>query len=134
MEKVTGFGHFAINVKNWEKTLWFYGNLLKLPLSEPVDMGDFNLVYAIVPGGGKIELFQNRLPLEDRSQKDEHTFGFRHFAFIVSDLTSLREELVASGIKITLDITSLPKLGCQVLLCEDPNGVIIEFARHLNKS
>lgn len=131
MGEITGFGHFAINVKDWDKTLWFYGELLGLPLSEPIDMGDFSLIYATVPGGGKIELFQNHQPIVDRIQKDEHTFGFRHFAFMVSNIVSLREKLINSGINITLDLTDLPKLDVQVLLCEDPNEVIIEFSERL---
>lgn len=128
MGEILGFAHLAINAKDWERSLWFYGELLGFPLSAPVAMNGFSLTYAAVPGGGNIELFKNREVLSDRTQKDEATIGLRHFAFEVSGLQSLRDKLVAHGIPLALDVTDLPALGIKVILFEDPNGVTLEFA------
>jgi lactoylglutathione lyase len=128
MGEILGFAHLAINTKDWERSLWFYGELLGFPLSAPVAMNGFSLTYAAVPGGGNIELFKNREVLGDRKQKDEATVGLRHFAFEVSGLQSLRDKLVANGVSLTLDITDLPALGIKVILFEDPNGVTLEFS------
>lgn len=132
MGKIHGFAHFAINVKDWDKTLWFYGDLLGLPLSDPVDMKmGFSLTYATLPEGGTIELFRNENDLPDRAQKDEACVGFRHLAFETSELPSMRDRLVGAGTNLVLDITDLPLLGVRVILAEDPNGVVLEFAEKL---
>ena len=128
MGEILGFAHLAINTKDWQRSLWFYGEVLGFPLSPPVAMNGFSLTYAAVPGGGHIELFKNREVLSDRAMKDELTVGLRHFAFQVSGLQALRDKLVANGIPLTLDITDLPALGIKVILFEDPNGVTLEFA------
>ncbi len=132
MSETQGFAHLAINVKDWAKTTWFYGDLLGLPLSKPVDMGmGFSLTYAELPQGGRIELFRNEKELPGRPQKDEDCVGFRHSAFSVVDLQSLRDRLAGAGVKVVLDQTDLPLLGVKVILVEDPNGVVLEFAEKL---
>ena len=88
----------------------------------------FSLTYATIPGGGRVELFRNEANLIDRSPKDEESIGFRHLAFEVSGLDSLRKSLVNAGVVLALDVTELPRLNLRVLLVEDPNGVMLEFA------
>ncbi|MCL4424059.1 MAG: VOC family protein [Firmicutes bacterium] len=129
MGDILGFGHVAVNVKDLEKTRWFYEELLGFPMSEPIPMeGGFSITYATVPGGGQVELFRHVGPIPEHTQRDECTVGLRHLAFIVAGLPSLREKLVAAGVRITLDLTDIPALGVKVLLFEDPNGVTLEFA------
>ena len=127
--EILGIAHVAINVRDWPKTIWFYQDLLGFPLSDAIDMKmGFSLTYAAVPGGGRVELFRNEANLSDRSPKDEVSIGFRHLAFEVWGLDSLRNSLVDAGVVLHLDVTELPSLGLRVLLVEDPNGVMLEFA------
>lgn len=129
---ILGFGHLAVNVEDWEKTRWFYQELLGFQMSEPVVMGEgFSIIYVTVPGGGQIEFFRYQNPLQLRAQKDEQTVGLRHFALKVTGIAAFRDKLVAAGVKITLDLTELPLLGVKVILFEDPNGVTLEFAEDL---
>jgi lactoylglutathione lyase len=126
---ILGIAHVAINVRDWAKTAWFYEDLLGFSLSDAVDMEmGFSLTYATVPGGGRLELFRNDANLPDRSPKDEELIGFRHLAFEVTGLDSLRNTLVDAGVVLALDVTDLPRLGWRVVLVEDPNGVMLEFA------
>lgn len=128
MTGIINFAHLAINTRDWDKSLWFYGELLGLTLRGPIEMDGFSLMYAALPGGGSIELFKTRDVLAERVLSDDLTVGLRHFAFEVSGLATLRDRLVAHGTKLTLDITELPPLGMRVILFEDPNGVTLEFA------
>lgn len=116
--------HVALDVCDWDATRHFYGNLLGLPLGQPVTLGDGTvLAYAALSDGSKLEFVIDR-----RTESSEaHQGGLRHVALRVSALKELRNHLVDKAVPLVMDITDLPELDMKVILCKDPNGVTIEL-------
>ena len=53
MAQILGFGHVAINVRNWDKTQHFYCELLGLEFTREVQTGKGSASYTPLPGGGR---------------------------------------------------------------------------------
>ena len=128
--KIRNIDHIAINCRDIQKSLDFYGRILGLERLQTVDCGEFDILYFGLPGGGRLELFdyrgQNRNPA--RLESDG---GLRHLAFQVEDVAAHEALLRAAGVEITLSTCDLPNLEARVLLFLDPNGVTIEFCEKI---
>ncbi len=122
--------HVTINVKNIEKTLDFYRDLLELKQLSSVDMGDHTLSFFELPGGEKIELVQYHFPTEEKSVKSTCKGTARHFAFEVDDIKKLEQRLENSGYHFHCPVTYIEKLGFWSGLVNDPNGFELEFIQY----
>ena len=122
---IKGIGHTAYIVKDMEKSLNFYCDVLGLTkqfeLKRP--NGDNWIVYVRVAEGNFIELFYGGLKKHDW---DEETIGYSHVCIEVDDIHEIAERIKSKG--LTLDVE--PKQGmdsnwqCWV---RDPDGNRIEF-------
>jgi catechol 2,3-dioxygenase-like lactoylglutathione lyase family enzyme len=128
--KIGNIDHVAINCRDLDKSLDFYGRVLGLKKLQTVDCGDFDILYFALPGGGRLELFdyRGRNHSPERAESDS---GLRHLAFQVEDVAAHEALLRSEGVEITLSTCDLPNLGARVLLFLDPNGVTIEFCEKL---
>ncbi len=128
--KIGPIHHIAINTKDINESITFYGKILGLRQGETVPLEDFALTYFELPGGGSLELFdyKGKNPKVDR-REDE--VGLRHFALLVDGVAQHESELRKAGVTITLPTTELPSLGMRVMLCLDPNGVTVELCEHI---
>jgi glyoxylase I family protein len=128
--RIQGIDHVSLNVKDIRASADFYGRVLGFRQMETVPCEGFSLVYFLIPGGGRLELFDygGKNPGAERGETEP---GLRHLAFTVDDVDQAENHLAAQGVKITLPATDLPDLGCRVLLFLDPNGVTLEFCQRL---
>jgi catechol 2,3-dioxygenase-like lactoylglutathione lyase family enzyme len=124
--------HVAINCKEINKSLDFYGRILGFEQLQTVDCGDFDIIYFALPNSGRLELFdyhgKNRNPAREDSD-----CGLRHLAFKVKDVKAHERVLLSEGVTITLSTRDLPNLKSRVLLFLDPDGTTIEFCENINE-
>ena len=120
---VEGLFHAAVSVKDMEKTLWFYCDLLGAEKLFTIDEpeGCPLIVSVKLKDGTCLEFFYPRkeFPLSDQ-------LGRNHFCLIVSDIFKLERLLDENNIVIT----SRPKIARDKnwqLWCIDPNGYPVEF-------
>jgi catechol 2,3-dioxygenase-like lactoylglutathione lyase family enzyme len=122
------FDHVAINSKDIVLSKKFYSEILGLKTGKSVNMGEMVLHYMLLPDGSAIELFENldRKIYDGLTEKE----GFlKHIAFNVDDIEYLNRKLIANNIKIKTHLCILEPLGVKVLLCIDPDGVIVELSQ-----
>lgn len=127
---IVGVDHIAINTFEYDKSVRFYRDILKLKQLQTVDCSDFNISYFELPGGARLELFDyhNKNKVIDRNESDT---GLRHVAFKVVDVAAHENKLREAGVEIILSTCELENLSSRVLLFLDPNGVVIEFCEQL---
>ncbi|GAB3042230.1 VOC family protein [Virgibacillus ainsalahensis] len=143
--KIKGFIHSGITVKNLEKSLEFYVDVLGLELltTQTVNAGYiFNIVeipglkevkiaFVKVPGGNEVELLEyvgiKTYPGNTRSCD----YGTGHICLEAENLEGIYNELKAEGIMFqsekVVTITSGANKGAKAVYMFDPDGYIIEL-------
>lgn len=123
--------HITINVVDLEKTLDFYGRVLKLPKLEEVDRGDHYIRYYGLPGGTKLELIAYNYQTDSAAYVPVSSGIIRHFALEVESISKCSEVLKENNVKITEGPIRCEELGVYYMLVQDPNGVELEFVERL---
>ena len=134
------WGHVAVSVRDMDKALSFYRDILgfevewDMPqrdgekLSMVVGMPDVNAHVVMLRGyGAKIELFKWRSP-EGREQHvcRQCDFGITHFALSVHNIHPLYEELAGKGVQFNCPPQNLRgDVWCAYM--RDPEGNTIEI-------
>ena len=120
---ITGLLHAAISVRDMERSLAFYRDLLggRIIFKKDEPAGCPFIICLQYPGGSCLELFYPRseYPLGDQ-------LGRNHFCLITDDIFETERALCSAGIPVT----SRPKIvsdGNYQLWCEDPNGYRVEI-------
>jgi len=124
--------HVTIIVKDLEKTLWFYGELLGFKQLQTIDLGDHILRYFQLPGGVKLELNEYLYPTRDSVSELKDKGTYRHLAFEVEDVKQVEKTLTEAGYPFHFPVFPTPELGVTGGLVKDPNGVEIEFIEYDN--
>lgn len=125
--KFTGINHITINMKDVEKSLHFYGEVLGLEKLHDIDMGDHYIRYFALPCGAKLELLEYFYDTNAAVYTEVDAGVYRHLALDVDDIFAAQEVLKKEGIKIVQEAGYSDKLGCYFMLFEDPNGCQLEF-------
>jgi glyoxylase I family protein len=115
---ITAFLHAALVVTDLEKSDYFYGTILGLPVVDRqlkfpgrwYQIGEFQ-VHLIADGG-----------LPDRSNKPEKWGRDRHLAFTVTDLDAMQTKLTEAGYPCQASAS-----GRAALFVHDPDGNAIEL-------
>lgn len=115
------FLHTMIRVKDLERSLHFYVNLLGLVETRRMEVpaGRFTLVYlATAPGEPEVELTYNW------DQKEEYSFGrnFGHLAFAVENIYEVCHRLQQAGVTILR-----PPRDGRMAFVRCPDQISIEF-------
>ncbi len=129
---IRGIDHIAINTLDYGATIHLYRDILGFKELNTVEKGDFCSTYLAVPGGARLEIFDNRgktIPVA----YDELQSGVRHIAFRVKDVKKHEELLRGHGIDMLLSCTELPEFDARVILFYDPNGIVVEFCEKLSE-
>lgn len=117
--------HTCVRVKNLDKSLFFYKEVLGLEEVRRLDYPDykFTLVYLALPGDEvELELTYNY----DQEEAYELGNGYGHIAIGVENLETTHEEYSQSG----YDVTSLKGLSdgaASYFFIKDPDGYKIEI-------
>ena len=119
MIKVKEYNHVGIVVRNLDKCMWFYGELLGLASIERPQF-DFP--------GHWYQVGKN-CALHLMVYEEEIPITMRHFALEVKDFEETIKQLKANGI----DVVEGPGKrfdGSDFLFCRDPDGNLVEITKH----
>ena len=151
---IQGIDHLNVVVADMARSLRFYTDVLGFTKTKEAQLsGDWierivglkgvraQAVFVELPGGGpRIELLKYEAPagaaLAENSRAN--TFGLRHFALRVSDISAMVAKLRAAGVDVFSDPVRVPggvvkfDAGATKTLVYmlDPDGVIIELAEY----
>lgn len=127
--KIKSLDHITINVKELDKTLKFYGDLLGLQKLPSVEMDGQTIYYFMLPGGTKLELIYYYHDTGSSDGNELAVGSCRHFAFEVDDIATVVQELEPAGYNFHLKPKYYDLLGCTCGLVRDPNGFELEFVQ-----
>lgn len=117
--------HTCVRVKDLEKSLTFYKEVLGLKEVRKLDYPDykFTLVYLALPGDDvELELTYNY----DQEEPYDLGNGYGHIAIGVENLEDTYEEYSQSGYDVT-DIKGLSDGAATFFFIKDPDGYKIEI-------
>ncbi len=121
---IKGIAHLAFNVKNMDKSINFYCNVLgfKKAFELKKDNGDPWIVYIKIAHNQFIELFYTN----PEAEKRDSAVGYSHLCLEVSDIGLIADHLRGKG--IILDVEPMQgKDGNYQCWAKDPDGNRIEF-------
>lgn len=141
--RILGVDHTGITVRNLERSLEFWRDVLGFELShrphqtgtlasEITGVSGAEIKIAVLKGyGHKIELLEYLAPA-DRKHVNVRPcdVGSVHVALIVDDLDTVLETIAASGWQVAGKPQILragPNVGKRVVYVRDPDGTTIEF-------
>jgi methylmalonyl-CoA/ethylmalonyl-CoA epimerase len=125
--------HIGIVVKNLEKSLQPYQELLGLPLKEreELELKGSNYKIAFLPiSGVNLELVETDSTTGIAAEfLRDHGEGIHHMAFEVEDLDKMMEELQSRGVRFVWDKPLQGSRGSRVAYFkpEEFNGIYIEL-------
>lgn len=120
--------HTMIRVKDIEKSLKFYTELLDMSLIKKMRLEDCTLYFlSDKEGYTQIELTHN-----DEISADGYEIGtgFGHFAFEVESMEEFSKKLNVFGLEYLYEPFNLPKHGTHIAFIKDPDGYEIELIEH----
>ncbi len=126
--ELSGIGHIALNVRDLERSVEWYGEVLGFSPLFPFNTEDFDRQILMHPSGAIVALTTHHHP-DAQDEFSEHRTGLDHLAFGVADQAALEawadklDELGVehSGVSIT------PVTGSALLAFRDPSGIALEL-------
>jgi lactoylglutathione lyase len=119
--------HTSITVKDMEKSIEFYRDMLGLSLVEREAIPENKAEIAFVKdqNGVEIELtyWREKKDWVDGDQLD-------HIAFTVDDVNRTIEEFRTKGVEIAREPYSLRGSSSKIAFIKDPNGIWLELIQH----
>lgn len=102
MIQIKKINHIGIAVRNIEKSIWFWNNVLGLPLTNIEEVPSYKVNVAFLKTGeSKIELL---MPMEGNAPPEkivlEKGGGLDHLYLEVEDVKSVLDELRSKGVKL----------------------------------
>jgi len=119
------FLHVMIRVKDIDKSLKFYTELLNMNLTDKVRLADSTLYYlSDEDGQTQIELTHN-----DESPAKDYSLGngFGHFAFKADSMDEFSEKMKAMGYEYLYEPFYMPEVNMKIAFLKDPDGYEIEI-------
>ena len=124
---VLGLDHVSVLVTNLTKSVYFYQQMLGLPLQDRPNLG-FDGAWLAVGENQSIHLLC--LPsCEVQQTLPAHVGRDRHFALKVVSTEAIKQRLMTAGIPFTLS-----QSGRDALFCRDPDGNGVELVAQLANS
>lgn len=142
--KITGFFHAGVTVKDMERSLKFYRDLLGLPIlndrviEDPylaevvaVPLQSVRIVFLTVTEDVFVELLEYRGTEQHSASSRPNDYGAGHLCLYVDDLAALHRRLVAAGVptrsKSPVRVPTGPRKGALVIYAMDPDGYNVEL-------
>lgn len=117
--------HTMIRVKDIEKSLYFYKELLEMNVVREKRFDDSTLYFLTDKNGlAQIELTHN-----DKSPESGYEIGtgFGHFGFKVESMDEFSKKLHTSGYSYSVEPYKLSSTGSIIAFVKDPDGYEIEL-------
>jgi len=139
--------HFGIAVKDMEKSLWFYRDMLGLKIiREMNEYGEYienmlniknvrihTVKLSVSDGITLIELLEFKSNPTDLSNRKIYDLGASHIAFTVNDLNECYNLLSSKGIKFNASPQISPDGFAKVCFCYDPDNTPVELVEVIKK-
>ena len=137
--------HVGITVKDLDKALKFYSEILEFPVLSRKENPELKVAYAQIQiGQSKVEIFS---PLEGKPSRPRpaecgmegvgarirETTGLNHLSINVDNIDAVFEKLKNKGVLFILE----PKLmgtGSKIAFFTDPDGTLIELIQRQTKT
>lgn len=131
MPSPQGFHHVAMNVKNFDKSIQFYTDVLGLTKGRSWSAPPNRAIMLDTGNGSYLELFE-------KTETDETKGTIVHFALRTDNCDAMLEKVRASGAEITVesknvDIPSEPVFPVRIAFFKGPDGEIIELFQERNE-
>lgn len=122
--------HAMIRVKDIDKSLKFYTELLDMKITEKRRLDDCWLYFLT----DKEESCQIELTYNDDTPENGYTIGngFGHFAFAVDSMKYFTEKLNKLGYKYLYEPFDLTGKGSMIAFIQDPDGYEVELIEKVN--
>ena len=119
------FLHAMIRVKDIEKSIKFYSELLEMKLVREKKFDDCSLYFLTDKNG----IVQIELTYNDETPKDGYEVGtgFGHFAFSVESMDEFTKKLQKTEYKYLYEPYKLSSTGSTIAFIKDPDGYEIEL-------
>jgi catechol 2,3-dioxygenase-like lactoylglutathione lyase family enzyme len=135
--------HVAISVKDMDKALHFYRDLLGFEvdwerehytgeaMAKVVGLGGADARVVMLKGyGARVELFKYNAPAgQETAAKRQCDFGLIHFALTVKKIHDIYERLSKAGVRFNCPPQNL-RPGVWATYMKDPEGVTIELVEY----
>ncbi len=119
--------HTSITVKDMDKTIDFYRDILGLTLAEREEIPENKAEIAFVKdqNGSEIELtfWREKKDWTDGDQLD-------HIAFMVEDVKKSVDAFRMKGVEIAREPYTLQGSNSKIAFIKDPNGIWLELIQH----
>ena len=142
--EATGISHIAVCVRDMDKTLAFYRDLLGMKIAkdeiEDTSTGGLTHTYkhhrntrrtVHIGGGGEPFLVMTSHPGDqaDGEPIKLDQVGVSHLSFTVKNLRALADELVAKGVEIAggLEAFADAQGNVRTFFAFDPDGILVQF-------
>jgi len=132
--KGVSLDHVTITVKNLQKTVEFYRDLLGMKVlgQKVINDGHMKIVW-LQAGGGMIEVFEFR-PSTGKDQDatlpqnmQEKDIGIRHLGLMVDNFDEIVRTLKAHKVPFTIEPTKADWCDLRLAFFRDPDGNIVEI-------
>jgi len=123
-----GIHHVAVNVRDLERSVQWYADVLGFAPLFPYDTEDFDRRILRHPSGVVIGLTRHRHPDADAEFSERRT-GLDHLALGVDSMEALEQwakKLEAAGVPHS-GVTVTPATGSALIAFRDPDNIALEF-------
>ncbi len=125
--KINEIHHVAVNTRDFDKSIQFYTDVLKLELLEEADLGGDYAAYIKCGKNSVLELFKMDQRLKEDSS-DDTKVGIRHIAFDVDHVGEWNHYLKQLEIPYRTELMEIEAIRKKVLLIDAPDNVIVELS------
>lgn len=130
--KLNYITHVSIIIKDAEKSIYFYSQILKLPLIRSIKKPKQILRYFKISDTQEIELNEYLYAVETYTGNLNDKGKYRHIAFNVDDAEEWQKYLEGEGYLFHIPVSIDTYLNVKSGLFLDPNGVEIELVEKLD--
>ena len=127
---VTGFHHMAMDVKNFDRSMEFYTQVMGFSLARLWGEGEKRGCLLDTGNGNYLELFA-ATPMDNRPEGH-----WKHLALNCADTAAAIGRVQAAGYQVTMEtkdisIPATPPLPARIAFFKGPDGELIEFFQTL---